>query len=96
VRVRVRFFSSIREITKKKEIEIEAASDKMRVLDLINILCERLGAQFKEAILDSQTQAVKRLIKIMVNGRNIESINGFNTMVKDQDIVQILPPIGGG
>ena len=76
-------------------MEIEAPYE-MNIRDLIHILCEKLGVQFKEGILDAQTGAVQRYIKIMVNGRDIESMNGLETIVRDQDIVQIFPPVGGG
>lgn len=33
---------------------------------------------------------------ILVNGKNIEHLEKLNTKLKDEDLVSIFPPVGGG
>jgi len=33
---------------------------------------------------------------ILVNGKNVRQLDGKITILKDDDIIAILPPIGGG
>jgi molybdopterin converting factor small subunit len=32
----------------------------------------------------------------MLNGYNIYSLDGFDTLLSENDVVAILPPVGGG
>jgi molybdopterin synthase sulfur carrier subunit len=35
-------------------------------------------------------------LSILVNGKNINTLYGFDSQLKENDIVAILPPVGGG
>jgi molybdopterin synthase sulfur carrier subunit len=35
-------------------------------------------------------------IKIIINGRDIDYLNGLDTQLKDGDVIVIIPPIAGG
>jgi molybdopterin converting factor small subunit len=56
----------------------------------------KLGEDFKKAVLDPETGNIRPYIKIMVNGIDIEFLNGPKTLVRNGDVVQMFPPIGGG
>ena len=94
--IRVKFFATLRDATGKREVEIDAQGEGMDILNLMCFLFGKLGDDFKRAVLDPETGNIRRYIKIMVNGRDIELLNGLKTLVKDGDIVQVFPPIGGG
>lgn len=39
---------------------------------------------------------VRSMYKILVNGRDIEFLNGLETKLKDGDVIDIFPPVAGG
>ena len=94
--IRVRFFTTLREVAGKREVEVNAQGEGIDILNLMHFLFGKLGDDFKSAILDPETGNIRRYIKIMVNGRDIEFLNGLMTLVKKGDVVQLFPPIGGG
>jgi len=94
--IRVRFFATLRDAAGKREVEVDAQGEGMDILNLMHFLFGKLGEDFKRAMLDPETGNIRRYIKIMVNGRDIELLNGLKTLIRDGDIVQVFPPIGGG
>lgn len=94
--IRVRFFTTLREVAGKREVEVDAQDEGMDILNLMHFLFGKLGEDFKRSIMDPETGSIRRYIKIMVNGRDIEFLNGLKTLVKKGDVVQLFPPIGGG
>ena len=94
--IRVKFFAAIREKAGKKEVEVNVLEESSDIRNLIRLLSDKLGEEFERTIMDPETRNVRRYIKVMVNGRDIECLNGLKTIVKDGDVVQIFPPVGGG
>lgn len=90
--VTVRFFATVREITGAKSIEIEASDIK----DLLNKLGQTYGKTFTNAVIDPGSGQLKRFYSCMVNGKRIELIEGYQTKLKDKDVVALFPPVGGG
>jgi molybdopterin synthase sulfur carrier subunit len=94
MKVEVKFFTSLREITGKKadEIPLQTVST---VEELLNLLSEKYGEKFREYIYDKKGN-VQDFLSFLVNGRNINVLQGFDTELKQGDIIAIIPPVGGG
>ena len=92
--VKVKFFAMLREIAGKKAEEITLQA-KSSVGDLINFLVERYGPEFERYIYNSEKYA-RNYLSYMLNGVNINRLDGFNTILKNGDVLALLPPIGGG
>ncbi len=90
----IKFFTSLREITGKKEEELEF-SGIITVKELLTLLSERYGRHFLDYLYDKKGN-VQTYIQILVNGRGIEASQGLETKLKDGDIIAIFPPVGGG
>lgn len=88
--MRVKFFASLREITKVKETEVEAPD----IESLLNKLVEMYGRQFRNAIFEDGK--IRKFFKILHNGRDIDFEQGLKTKLSSKDIVAIFPPVGGG
>jgi MoaD family protein len=84
-------FTNIKQIIGKKQLEVFADT----VEDLIDKLIEQYGEVFKEELLDKEGD-LKKVYRIVVNGRNINLLDGFQTKFKDDDMVVIMPAIAGG
>lgn len=93
-KVEVKFYAMLRETTgtKKEVITFEA---KASVGDLINLLVERYGDEFRRYIYD-HGKLIRDYISLMLNGININSLEGLDTLLRDGDVLAILPPVGGG
>jgi len=90
--MKLKFYATFRNVVGQKEIKKEFAGT---VSDLLWLLCDEYGETFKDAVFDEKEKP-RKYVKIFVNGRNIEDLNGIETMLKNEDTVAILPPIAGG
>ncbi|MEM3526532.1 MAG: ubiquitin-like small modifier protein 1 [Candidatus Jordarchaeaceae archaeon] len=88
--MRVKFFASLREITKAKEVEVDAPD----IESLLDKLVQMYGKQFKNAIFDNGK--IRKFFKILHNGRDIDFEQGLKTRLESGDVVAIFPPVGGG
>lgn len=94
MKVKVKFFTSLREITGKKEEEIQLPRT-IRVKELLVSLSEKYGKEFTDYLYDERGK-VQTYIQILVNGRGINVLQGFETELKEGDTIAIFPPVGGG
>jgi molybdopterin synthase sulfur carrier subunit len=94
MKVKVKFFTSLREITGKKEDEIQSPRT-IRVKELLASLSEKYGREFTDYLYDERGK-VRTYIQILVNGRGINVLQGFETNLKEGDTIAIFPPVGGG
>lgn len=81
MRVRVKFFAYTREITGRKEMEMEV-NEAARLGDILDILVERFPA----------LKSYREEIKMAIN----HEYAPLETAVRDGDEVAILPPVSGG
>ena len=97
MRVSVRFFTILREITGKKEEVLKFPKGQTVTVDsVLKILAERYGRGFAEYVYDSNTGEVKGFLQFLVNGRSTSSFDGLDTKLQDGDVLAIIPPVGGG
>jgi molybdopterin synthase sulfur carrier subunit len=94
MKVEIKFFTSLREITGKKVDQLQLQNN-LTVDELITILSEKYGKKFREYIYNNKRQP-QEYLSFLVNGTNINNIQGFDTKLKNEDVVAILPPVGGG
>ena len=94
MKVEVKFFTSLREITGKKADEMQLQSG-ITVKELLTLLSEKYGKNFCQYVYDKKGK-VKGFLSFLVNGKNINVLEGFGTELKQGDVVAILPPVGGG
>ena len=97
MQVSVRFFTSLRELTGKKEETLKFREGKTVTVDkVLKRLAKRHGKSFVEYVYDSKTGEVKGFLQFLVNGRSASTLNGLDTKLADGDVLAIIPPVGGG
>jgi molybdopterin synthase sulfur carrier subunit len=94
LKIEVRLFANLRELTKTKTV-VENIKSGTSVGDILQKICERLGAKFREQVLDERGGPNEN-VKILLNGQNIVFLQGVATKLKDGDVIAIFPPVGGG
>ena len=97
VQVSIRFFTSLREITQKRE-EILTFADNERVTidSVLRTLSRKYGEDFIGYVYDSSSRQPRGSLQFLVNGASTSTLNGLKTELMDGDVLAILPPVGGG
>jgi molybdopterin synthase sulfur carrier subunit len=97
LKVSVRFFTSLREITGKKEEMLEFSDDEKVTVNLVlQTLSREHGRRFVDYVYDAKTGEVKGFLQFLINGQSASTMRGLQTELKDGDVLAILPPVGGG
>jgi molybdopterin synthase sulfur carrier subunit len=97
LQISIRFFTSLREITNKKEETLRfPEGEKVTVDKVLKTLAQRYGKRFVEYVYDAKTDEVKDFLQFLVNGKSAATLNGLQTELEDGDVLAILPPVGGG
>ena len=94
MKVTVKFFTSLREIVGKPQEQIEL-SDVVTVNELLQQLGERYGEKFTRYVYNEKS-TVQGHLHFLINGKSITTQQGLKTKLKENDILAILPPVGGG
>ncbi|MEM3695218.1 MAG: ubiquitin-like small modifier protein 1 [Candidatus Bathyarchaeia archaeon] len=96
MRISVRFFTSLRELTGKREEVLEFSDDERVTVDaVLKRLAERYGKGFVEYVYDAGGE-VKGFLQFLINGRSASTLKGLATELSDGDVLAIIPPVGGG
>jgi len=94
VEVEIKYYAMLRDKAGRKT-EVVTLPPKSSVRDLVDTLIERYGDEFANYIYDGEKR-VRDYLSFMLNGINVNSLEGFGTVLEDGDTFSMLPPIGGG
>ena len=95
MKVKVKFFALVRELTGKRE-EVVDLDDQATVRTLLSKLVEEYGAKFHDYIFDPASKEPRGHLQFLMDGRNIALMPGLDTVLKEGASLAILPPVGGG
>jgi MoaD family protein len=88
----IRFFSSLRSITGEKQLEWGAPPATLG--DLLRLLSERYGPEFRRWVL--QGEELGGSVLVVVNGQDVRHGAGLATPLRHTDVVSLLPIMAGG
>ena len=94
MKVIVRYFTILREITRKREEEIDANEDST-IEDVLTFLNGKYGKEFERYVLSGRKHKGLRLL-FLVNGQNIQQLDDLKTKLQNGSVLTIMPPIAGG
>jgi molybdopterin synthase sulfur carrier subunit len=91
----IRTFGELRDLVGSRDVEFQV--DEGRTIDnVIRLLIKKSGKVVEDWIFDPKTKKLRSYIRVLLNGQNIETLDGMKTKVKDGDVISIFPPAGGG
>jgi len=91
-RIKVIFFSILKDITKKKEDTLEIEST---VASAIQKLIQKYGDELGQKLLDDNGKVRKHIVTY-VNGKDVRHLTGIETKLLDGDEITFLPAASGG
>ena len=92
--ITVKFIGSFRSISGKSKVALKH-EDPAPLQVVINRIVKELP-KLKQTLIDPELQEPKTSTLILVNGKEISVLNGFETMIKDKDEVVFIPVVHGG
>ncbi len=93
MKVRALYYATFRQITGIKEKDV-VLKDGSKISDLLSFLFKEHGNEFRDSIMDGNK--LRQGVKILLNGRDIDFLDGFETELKDGDLIHFFPAIAGG
>ncbi|MEM1588572.1 MAG: ThiF family adenylyltransferase [Candidatus Bathyarchaeia archaeon] len=91
-KIKIKFPSILSKFTNgERNIEVSA----LNLNEAFEKLEERFGLTFKQALFN-QDGSLKRTINVLLNGRNVRSLNFQEVKLNDGDEVVVIPIVGGG
>jgi molybdopterin synthase sulfur carrier subunit len=91
----VTFFATGREIIGLREETLEVG-DSATVMHLLKLLVDKHGQRLREYLFELPTERPRPHLTILLDGRGISSVAGFDTLVADGSTLAIVPLVSGG
>jgi len=85
----------VKEIIGSREVSLVLVEGNT-IRHLLDNLFERYGPELKEKIIDSKTGNMRLQYTILLDGKNINYLNGMETKLTNGSVISLLPPAGGG
>jgi len=93
VKVKVRFFTVLREMAGKREEEL-TVRENTKVREVLDLLSKTYGDEFSDYLFEGEE--LRDYIQILLNGINIMTLDGLETRLREDSVLAIVPPVGGG
>lgn len=93
--IKVRYFTTLRELagTKEEELEVKGGSSLAELVEKVSL---KYGEEAFDYLHVKKSGKIDPSIHFLVNGVPAHNLHGFETELKEGDVVAIIPPIGGG
>jgi len=89
----VKFYGKFIKICQTKSYNLKLTENK-NIKKVIDLIIDEYGKELEEVMYNNNT--VSKKVLILVNNKNIYHQNGLETMLKNNDVVKILPVTAGG
>jgi len=86
---RVNLYATLRDLTGEKSVSVEGKT----VREVLRALARRWPALEEELLEDGD---VKDGYSIFVNGRDVRYLQGLDTPLSEEDVLDLFPPVAGG
>ncbi len=94
IAVKISFLSLLKDRIGVKELNMDL-EDNATINDVFSKLFEKFGEDIK-TVLVKKTGELNDHVVIMLNEKNIRSLDDLNTKIQNMDEITLLPAIAGG
>ncbi len=94
IAVKISFLSLLKDRIGVKELNMDL-EDNSTINDVFTKLSEKFGDDIKTVLL-KKTGDLNDHVVIMLNEKNIRSLDDLNTKIQNKDEITLLPAIAGG
>lgn len=95
IEVNVKFFGVLRKSAGKEKTKV-VLEKPANIKNLIQKLIEKLPKEFEESLLDAELKDPRPNALILINGKEINILNGLETILKEGDEITFIPVTHGG
>lgn len=90
----VRLYGQFRDYVGGPSAEVDGST----IEEILRKLADEYNGLDKEILDNTESNDIrlKDYVKVLVNGRSIDFLDGVSTEIKNEDEVVIFPPVGGG
>ncbi|HUT17407.1 MAG TPA: MoaD/ThiS family protein [Acidobacteriota bacterium] len=92
--INVKFLGGLRHISGAGELALNIKG-AISIKELMNEIVREMPA-LKQSLIHQQLEDLRSNALILVNGREISVLNGFETKLKDGDTIVLVPVVHGG
>jgi len=92
LKVTVKFVGGAREIVGSRELTVDIKTSAT-VLDILRMLTAKHGNRLGEYLFDPQSNNPRQHLRFLLNG---QSVSVSDVIAKDDSVILIFPPVGGG
>jgi len=93
--VTLKMFGNLRTILAASEHVVDIEVKDSTIGHFLRSLTGQYGQHLRQELSDSEGEN-RLTYAVLINGRNIASLSGLATKLKDEDVVAILPVVEGG
>ncbi|MBD3193475.1 MAG: hypothetical protein GF317_00355 [Candidatus Lokiarchaeota archaeon] len=95
--MKIEFLSLLSDIVGKNELDLHLDDEEITVHKLLEVLEAKMGKKLINLIFKSKEKKyLSEYILIILNDRDIRTIEGLNTIIQKDDLVLFMPVIAGG
>jgi molybdopterin synthase sulfur carrier subunit len=94
MRIQIKAFARIRDILGER-VELDLP-EGITVGGLLAELVKKYGRELEKAIFNSKTGKLQPYIRVLLNGRDVDFLDGLNTRLNSGDVLALFPPVAGG
>ena len=95
MKVAVRLFTTLRELAGMGEETLEFSAKSVTVRKVLEALVKQHGKAFRDYLYYDKCR-VREYLQLLVNGKSVNLMEDLETLVKEGDVVAVVPPVGGG
>lgn len=96
ITVSVKFFANVRQLMGKDEITLNLNPSKSySTRDILREITETEDKELSIMLIEVQGKS-RGAVRVVVNGKEIHSLDGLETTVQNGDRITIFPLLGGG
>lgn len=93
--VEVKFLGIFQKIAGKKSLQLKLEKQST-IRNAVNELAKTVSEEFKQALIDTQSEEPRPKALILVNGKEISVLQGLDTKIDQAKEITLIPMIHGG